>query len=303
MRVLEGTDAIVEAVRHDRPQMVVNLLGSYTETATVIARACMPGGAYIDLANDLTALRALLEMGDEANDAASTLITGAGFGVVGTEAVVARLCQGRPTPEAVRVDALASFASERGVLGEAFAHTSVEVLSTGGLSYREGRLAPVRLGSNLQRHALPDGTTVASAAVPSGELLAARNVSAAPNVDFTSALAPTSPVLRSFLPLVGRLVKLPAVRRLMIRLMAASKTKDAPAPRPHTWGHAVITWPEGARRQGWLRADDAMDYTVAILAAIVARMASGDKPHGAFTPAAAFGPAIAAEAGGVFIDE
>ncbi|WP_129657742.1 hypothetical protein [Rothia uropygialis] len=144
---------------------------------------------------------------------------------------------------------------------------------------------------------------MASAAVPTGELLAARNASAAPNVDFTSAVAPTSPVLRPFLPLVGRLVKLPAVRRLVIRLMAASKTKDASAPRPHTWGHAVVTWPDGARRQGWLRADDAMDYTPAILAAIVARTTSGDRPHGAFTPAAAYGSAIAAEAGGVFMDE
>lgn len=301
--VLSGADAIAEAVRSDRPGAVVNLLGSYSDIAPAIARACMPDGAYIDLANDLTALRALLDMSNTAASAASTLITGAGFGVLGTEAIVARLCQGRPTPSAVRADALASFASEQGVIGEAFAKTSVEVLSTGGLRYSNGRLVPARLGSKLQRLVTPDGITVASAAVPSGELLAARNASGAPDVDFTSALAPTSPLVRPLLPLIGRLAKLPSVRSLMIRMMAASRTEESPRPRPHTWGHAVVTWPDGTRREGWLRADDAMDYTAAVLAAVVARITAGDRPHGAFTPADAFGFTIATEAGGAFIDE
>lgn len=301
--VRSGADAIVQTVQSNHPGTVVNLLGSYSDTAPAIARACMPEGVYIDAANDVTSLRALLDMGDTAANTASTLITGAGFGVLGTEAVVARLCQGRPTPSSVRADALASFASERGVVGEAFAQTSVEVLGTGGLRYSHGKLVPARLGSNLQRLVTPDGTTVASAAVPSGELLAARNASGAPDVDFTSALAPTSPMVRPLLPLIGRLVKLPAVRSLMIRMMAASKTEDSPRPRPHTWGHAVVDWGDGTRREGWLRADDAMDYTDAVLAAVVTRIAAGDRPHGAFTPAGAFGFTIAAEAGGAFIDE
>lgn len=290
-------------MQRDRPGAVVNVLGSYSETAPAIARACIPDGAYIDLANDLTTLRALQDMGDTAASAASTLITGAGFGVLGTEAVVARLCQGRPIPSSVRADALASFSSEQGVVGEAFAQTSVEVLGTGGLRYSNGRLVPVQLGSNLQRLITPDGTTVVSAAVPSGELRAARNASGAPEVDFTSALAPTSRLVRPLLPLIGRLVKLPSVRSFVIRMMAASRTEESPRPRPHTWGHAVVTWPDGTRREGWLRADDAMDYTAAVLAAVVARIAAGERPHGAFTPADAFGFTIATEAGGVFIDE
>lgn len=112
--------------------------------------------------------------------------------MLGTEAVVARLCEGRSRPASVRVDALGSFASEDGVMGEAFAKTSVDVISTGGRSYRGGRLVATRLASDVQHTVLPDGTSVTSAAVPSGELFAAHKISGAPDVDFTSALAPTA---------------------------------------------------------------------------------------------------------------
>lgn len=300
---LDGIDAMIDAVHQERPLVVVNLLGSYAETAAALAQACMPGGCYLDLANDLAAIEALVAMNDEAKRNSSTLITGGGFGVLATEAVIVRLCEGTPTPVDVRVDALASFAVEGGVMGEAFAQTSVDVIATGGRRYRDGRLVPVRLASDLRRHTLPDGTTAVSAAVPSGELLAAHRVSGAPNVEFTSALAPTAPAMRAILPLMTLLVRLPAIRRMMIRQLAKSKTTAAPRPRPHSWGHAIVTWPDGAVREGWLRANDAMDFTADSLATITTALAHGSAPHGAFTPAAALGAQIAADAGGTFIDD
>lgn len=302
VRVLDGFDAMTEAVRRERPRVVVNVLGSYARTALPLAQACMPGGAYVDLANDLPTLTALLGRSDEAEVTGSTLVSGAGFGVLATEAIVAHLCEGRPVPEAVRLDALGSLASEDGVMGEAFAQTSVDVIATGGRRYRDGRLVRSRLGSDARRHTLPDGTTVASAAVPSGELLAARRASGAPDIDFTSALAPTSAMIRAVLPIMTPLARIPALRRMLVRQLAASKTTAAPRPRPHSWGHAVITWPDGSVREGWLRADDAMDYTADVLATVAAALAAGDGPFGAFTPAAAFGARIAVDAGATLVD-
>ena len=63
----------------------------------------------------------------------------------------------------------------------------------------------------------------------------------------------------------------------------------------------MIDWPDGTRREGWLRADDAMGYTADAVTAVVARFADGNRPAGAYTPAAVFGPEIAAAAGGIFI--
>ncbi|GAA4677480.1 saccharopine dehydrogenase family protein [Frondihabitans cladoniiphilus] len=293
---------MLAAVRSERPRVVVNLIGSYAETAVPLAEACMPGGSYVDLSIDNSTLASLVDLDHDARAADSIVIGGAGFGVLATEALVVRLCAGRPTPTRVQIDALSSYAPEEGVVGEAFAVTSVDVMTIGGRVYRNGVLTPVPLGSNLRTHKLPDGTTVKSAAVPSGELFAARQASGAPNIDFTSALAPTATLIRATLPLMSRLLKLPSMRRMMIRQMAAAKTKKAPRPRPFSWGHAVVDWSDGTTREAWLRAEDAMDYTADVLVAVVHRFQAGTAPRGAFTPAAAFGPEIATEAGATFVD-
>ena len=300
---LSDVDAMIDAVRRDRPRVVINLIGSYADTAPALAQACMPGGSYVDLANDLDSLQAMYDLHDEAVERHATLITGAGFGVLGTEAVVAQICTGRPVPDSLRVDAVGSFASVDGVTGEAFAATSVDVITTGGRGYHDGRLVPTRLASNVQHLRLPDGTTATSASVPSGELLAAQRISRAPNVEVTSALAPTSLAARAILPALTPLLRLGLLRRLMIRLLASSKTTAAPRPRAHSWGHAVATWPDGSIREGWLRAGDAMDFTADALAVIAAELISGAAPHGAFTPAAAFGSNIAVAAGGSLLDD
>jgi short subunit dehydrogenase-like uncharacterized protein len=140
LEVLSSADGMAEAIRRERPYLVINLMGEYATTGALIARACMPGGAYVDLANDLQGVGALLAMSHDAVRAGSSLVTGAGFGVVATESVVARLCEGRAVPSLVRVDALASWATEDGVVGEAFAATSIAVITSGGRVYRDGRI-------------------------------------------------------------------------------------------------------------------------------------------------------------------
>lgn len=120
--------------------MVINTIGNYAETATTIARACMPGGHYVDLAADLTAVPRLLALHHDAAAADSTLVTGSGFGVLASEAVVVKLCEDQPTAAAVRVDALASVASEGGVLGAAYAASIVDAIAEGGRAYGGGRL-------------------------------------------------------------------------------------------------------------------------------------------------------------------
>ncbi len=285
--VIPTHEALLERLRRDRPAIVVNAMGRYAQTAVEIARACMPGGLYVDVANDLISIPALVALNQEAADSGSTLITGAGFGVVATESIVFSLCSNATVPIHVQVDALASVATEAGSIGEAFAATTMDVITTGGRKYRDGRIVRTRLGSDPQRLTLPDGTTVVSAAVPSGELHAARAASGAPSIVVTSALAPTGYVVRAALPALGKLLSIESVRRFAVRQFASTRIKAAPRPRPHSWGHAVVEWADGARKEGWLRADDGMMYTVGVIDAVIRRLLSGSAPVGAFTPAAA----------------
>lgn len=75
----------------------------------------------------------------------------AGFGVLATVAVVAKLREGRPAPHRVRVDSLASVAVEAGVLGAALAAGMVDALTAGGRRYENGRLVTSRLGADPQQ--------------------------------------------------------------------------------------------------------------------------------------------------------
>jgi short subunit dehydrogenase-like uncharacterized protein len=298
--VADTVERITAEITRQRPAVVVNTIGRYAETAVPIARACLPGGHYLDMANDLVSIPRLLELHEEALTAGSTLVTGAGFGVLAIEAVVAKLCEDRPGPSRVRVDALASVAIEAGPLGTALAASMVDGLTTGGRRYDNGRLVRTRLAADPREVTLPDGETVKSAGAPTGELLAAQRASGAPYVTATSGLMPTGRAVRAVLPLVGRLLSLPPLRRMAVRRLGAVQLKAAPRPRTHSWGHAVVTWPDGATREGWLRAD-AMDFTAGVIAEAAVRLARGDGRRGAHTPAAALGPELAVAAGGTFL--
>ncbi|MBB5916974.1 short subunit dehydrogenase-like uncharacterized protein [Nocardia transvalensis] len=301
--VASGAEAMAAEITRQRPAVVVNTIGDYAETAVPLARACMPGGHYLDQANDPAAFHRLFALHDEAVAAGSTLVTGAGFGVVGTEAIVARLCENRPVPSRVRVDTFASAAVEEGVLGPALAASIVDSFAMGGRRYDGGRLVKTRLGAEVQRLTLPDGERMSSVGVPSGELIAAHRVSGAPSVSATSGLIPASLAVRAVLPLLSAILRIRTVRTFAIGRMAGIKTKAAPRPRPHTWGHAVITWPDGTARDGWLRAGDAMEFTSAVAAQTALQLAAGNGRPGAHTPAAALGPDLATAAGADFVDE
>ncbi|TXS35610.1 saccharopine dehydrogenase NADP-binding domain-containing protein [Streptomyces sp. OR43] len=301
--VASGVDAMAAEISRRRPVVVVNTTGDYAESAVPIARACMPGGHYLDQANDPTAVQRLFALHDEAAAAGSTLVTGAGFGVVGTEAIVARLCENRPVPSRVRVDAFASVAVEEGALGAALAAGVVDGLAMGGRRYEGGRLVRTRLGGEVHRLTLPGGEPVSSVGVPSGELIAAHRASGAPSVSATSGLVPASLAVRAVLPLLSAILRNRAVRSFAIRRMSGITAKAAPRPRPHTWGHAVINWPDGTVREGWLRTGDAMDFTSAVAAQTALRLAAGEGRPGAHTPSAALGPDIALAAGADFMDD
>ncbi|KJL48271.1 Saccharopine dehydrogenase [Microbacterium hydrocarbonoxydans] len=299
--IVESVDDIVAEIVRQRPAVVFNGIGDYAETATVIARACMPGGHYLDIAADLTSVPRMLSLHEEAERAGSTLVTGSGFGVLATEAVVIALCADRPTPASVRVDALASVSLDAGVVGAAFAASMIDMFTIGGRRYVDGRLVSAPLGSDPQKLSLPDGEQAKTASAPIAELLAAHRASGAPSVTATTAMAPSSSGVRAVAPLAGRLLSIGALRRFALRRMAKAEMKQTPAPRRHSWGHAIVSWPDGTRREGWLRAGDGMAYTAAVAASVAAALARGEGAPGAYTPGALFGPGLAEQAGGQFL--
>jgi short subunit dehydrogenase-like uncharacterized protein len=307
--VLAGSVASMEAeIRRQRPAVVINTIGPFTATAGPIARACLEGSDYVDLANDAAAVLATLGLHGAAAAAGRTVLTGGGFGVTASESVVVKLCQGRPAPERVRVDMIPSLEMEEGVIGEALAGTLLDGLPGvagggryAGRCYRGGRLVAARLGGDVTRLTLPDGTLVTTASIPLGELVAAQRASGAPSVVSASSEAPSSPAVRVVLPLATALLNVGPVREFAKSRLARVKLRARARPRPNSWGHARVQWADGTTQEGWLRVGDAQAYTGAVPAEIARRLLAGEGRPGAFTPAALFGPELALACGGEYL--
>ncbi len=275
----------------------------------------------MDLANDLPAVAALLDLDQQATAAGKTLVTGAGFGVTATESVVVQLTQrrseqlGQPSdtalteaPARVRVDMVPSLAMEAGVLGEALAGTILDGFPDArgrgryeGRRYENGRLVRAPITGDPASLTLPDGTKVTTASMPLGELIAAQRASGAPSVISASSEVPSSPAIRAFLPLATTLLAIGPVRAFARKRLAGVKFKARERPREYSYGHARLEWPDGTVQEGWLRLGDAQTFTGAVPAEVAHRLLDGQGRPGAYTPAALFGPSLAEACGAEYL--
>lgn len=301
-RLVVGTlDAALAELPRNAPGVVVNTVGPFATTALQVARACPPGTHYVDLANELSAVQAILELDLEAAAAEQVLVTGAGFGVLATESVLLRLCDGRPPASRVRVDAVASLATEPGVIGTALAHSIVDGIPSGGWEVRHGRLVKAPVFGQPAELTTPDGDALTTASLPSGELLAAWRASKADVVVAASSVAPTSAAVRLLMPVVCAAFRVPGVTGLAAGRLARVKTRAQDRPRRFSWARARAEWASGDIREGWLRAGDAQIFSAAVTAEVAHRLLHGEGRPGAHTPGALFGPELAEAVGGEFL--
>lgn len=298
--IVAGTlEEIATAITRGSPRLVINTIGPFSRTALPLVRACPPGTDYVDVGNELPALLELAAMHEELAATNRCVVHGAGWGVLATESVVYRLCDGRPRPQYVRVDNVASVKTS-GPLGHTLAEGILDGIAYGGRRYAGGKLKHAFAGSDHERFMLPDGTTASTGLIPSAELEAARVASGASHV---VAGFPGTPggLVRLAVPVLALLLRIPALRRF-----AASKIATLVPPssmRDASWARARITWPDGMERTGWLRAGDGYDFLAKAAAGVAQRLLDGKGKPGCFTPGHLFGPELSKEAGGEFLLE
>jgi len=301
-RLLAGTlEANLAALAEAGPGVVVNTVGPFTTTGVAVARACPPGTHYVDIANEFAAVENILGLDQEAVAGHQVFVTAAGFGVLATESVVLRLCEGQPRPTQVRVDALATLAVEAGEVGAALAGTIAEIAAFGGREVRHGRVVRSRTAGHATRLTTPDGDVLSTGAGASGDLLAAWWASKADSVIAASTAAPANPIVRLVIPGVSALFRVPVISRLAVRRIARIKLRPREMARTSSWGHARVEWTSGMVREGWLRVGDGTDFTASITAEVARRLLNGEGRPGAHTPGALFGSQLAEDLGGTFI--
>jgi short subunit dehydrogenase-like uncharacterized protein len=293
-----GPAELVALIAAERPTVVVNTIGPFGETSTPLARACLAAGShYVDLANELAPVQALLNMDGDAKNRGVTLVTGAGFGVLATEALVIELRSGRPAAAHATVAAMPTVDG----LGSAVLASVIDAVAYGGRRYRDGQLVRTRLGAEHARIPLPDLPAIHGLAVPTGELEAARRASGADNVVAYSSEVPSGRTVRAVLPMLSALLAAPPIRagaqRLVRRLRLTPPVKSGDI----SWAYARLEWSDGTHREAWLRTGEGYSFTARVAAHTATRISGGQVDPGAFTPGALFAADLARSAGAQII--
>ncbi len=300
--VAADVDDIAKELAKSSATVVVNTIGPFAGTALKIVRACPKGTHYVDISNEISSFVELFAIADEVAASGKCVVPGAGWGVVGTESVVVKLCKDRSVPQTVRVDMIPYLEDDGSALGPTVAASIVEGLPAGGRRYRRGRLVRAAFGCDPERFTLPDGTPTATAGAPTGELFAAQRASGAANVVAASSIAPGGRLARIGFRVLGFLMRSKALRRAAIRRMANLRGMFEAGGAKNSWARAKIAWPDGSKREAWLRAGDGTTFTTSVMADVAARLARGEGRPGVFTPGVLFGSALAEAAGGTFLD-
>jgi short subunit dehydrogenase-like uncharacterized protein len=278
-------------------ELVLNLVGPATRTAPEILDWCLSHRVhYCDVANELDAIRTTLAHDRDARGAEVSVTTGAGFGVVATEALALALRGDRPPPRSARVAAMPGMAGR----GRNVAASAVEVLAVGGWAYRGGRLTAARPGSAHWRIPTPTGRVLSGIGVAVGDLEAAAHASGARDVDAFTTEMPANPFVRAVLPLLSRGARYGVIRRVLEYGVSLTNSPGPGAGQAADYvslSYAELDWPDGTTRRGWLTMGDGYDFTGRVAAAVIRAQLTGRVPHGAYTPAAVLGPKLAYEAG------
>jgi short subunit dehydrogenase-like uncharacterized protein len=298
IRVVDGAAALALLVESEAPEVLLNTVGPFASTAAPLARACLAARShYVDLANELEPVQQTLSLHDAASDRGVTLVTGAGFGVLATEALVLALRgDGQPAVRATT----AAMPTVTG-LGSAVLSSVVDALGYGGRRYRDGGLVRTRLGADHAQIPLPDAKPVDVVAVPTGELEAARRASGAADVIAYSSEVPSGKLIRPALSILSLLL---SVRRLRItaqRIIGRMRLTPPARIGHESWAYARLDWADGTTRQAWLHTGEGYRFTARVAAKTAVHLAGGNAAVGAYTPGALLGAEAAHAAGAQLI--
>jgi short subunit dehydrogenase-like uncharacterized protein len=293
-RVVSGPAQLAELIRAEKPGVLVNAVGPYGATAAPLAAACLAAGThYVDQANELEPVRQLLDRDAEARGRGLTLVTGAGFGVLATEALVIQLRSDRPPAARAIVAAMPAVQG----LGSSVLASAVDVIAYGGRRYRNARLERRRLGADHEQIPIPNQSPRGALGVPTGELEAARRASGAGDVIAYSSEVPNGRLVRAALPAVSAALAVRPIRASVQRVIGRMRLTPPATNGDVSWAYARLEWSDGTRREAWLRTGEGYTFTARVAASVATRLGEGSGRPGAFTPGALFGTDLARLAG------
>lgn len=281
-RPFELTDHEAAASALADIDVVLHCAGPFSQTSAPMIDACLASAThYLDITGEIAVFEQAFARTREAEAAGIVLCPGAGFDVVPTDCVAARLAEALPDATELAL----GFDSRSG-LSPGTAKTSVEALGDGGKVRRRGRIETVPLAADVRQIDFGDGEKTAMT-IPWGDVATAYHSTGIQNIAVYLPMSPKRIKQIRRLNALRPLLRLSVVTSFLKRRAGRIQGPDADTRRQqptYVWGEARNA--AGERRTARLRVANGYDVTVHASLALARRLLAnehGDK-RGTFTP-------------------
>jgi short subunit dehydrogenase-like uncharacterized protein len=252
---------------------VLHCAGPFSATAAPMVAACLRRGVhYLDITGEIDVLEAVHAHDADARRAGIVLCPAAGFDVVPTDCLAARLKQELPDATFLCLGFASTGRPSRGTL-----KTSIQNLANGGRIRSSGRIVPVAHAFRVRDIDFGEGPRSA-VTIPWGDVSTAYHTTGIGNIEAYIAMAPEAIARLRRLNTFGGLLRIGPLQRFVQERAAASgppgpDAAQRAAQTMRVWGE--VQAPSGERVTGRLRVANGYDVTVHASLAIAERLLAG----------------------------
>jgi saccharopine dehydrogenase (NAD+, L-lysine-forming) len=287
---LDDQDRLCEALGD--VDAVVHCAGPFSLTSEPMVDACLATNThYVDITGEIDVFERIFSRDGEARRAGVVLLPGAGFDVVPTDGVAARLS--RELPDAVELE-LAFVVG--GGASPGTMKTTVEGITTGGKARIDGTLVTVPLGHRT-RVAEFASRPRRVGSVPWGDLSTAFRSTGIPTITTYTVVPEFVPTAQGLLAPLFKAAVAQEITKRVIGLLPGPSERTRIASRCEVWGQ--VRNAAGRQLSMTLTGPNAYQLTADAAVRAVTKILAGEASSGAHTPSTAFGPDFVAELDGV----
>jgi short subunit dehydrogenase-like uncharacterized protein len=277
---LEATVAETAAVLH--------CAGPFVRTSRPMVEACLTTGThYLDITGEIAVFEALRRKDEKARGAGIALLPGAGFDVVPSDCLAARLAEALPGATTLEL----AFAGDGARWSAGTLKTLVESLPALGAVRHGGRIVPVGPAHETREIDFPGLGCRFTMTIPWGDIATAHATTGIPDIKVFTAVprgtARRVARLKPLLPLSG----LTPVKRLL-QAWIGRKVENPGAEvreraRIYLWGRVLDA--QGRSVEGSLVTPEGYSFTAVAAVEATRRVVAGQVAAGYWTPSRAFG--------------
>jgi len=280
--------------------VTVNAAGPFSSTADPMIQACLDTGShYLDITGEATTIEATRKWHRAAFEKGVMLMPAAGFDVVASDCLAARVARRLPAATLLRVGFDKSDAMSIGSL-----KTTLEMGGKGVLVRRGGKLGRVTPGSLTHHFDYGNGPQI-SCAVNLGDVSSAFYSTGISNIEAYMRATPQVWGATSANRYWGSLLGMPSWQAFMKAQSRRFSSDPTPEERNRGWGVLVAEASEsqGGCERSRMRTCDVYWYTALSVVGVVEKVLGGNFDPGFKTPSLVYGPDFAFSFGGASLED